>query len=93
MTVAESLLNLCGFFCFFFISLNNLFSCVGEDSYLRGGYITQVYGSLDGGETDAIQLETPSEVRVDGGEEGREAFAVALADALAEYYQTYFKDQ
>ena len=29
----------------------------------RGGFITQEYGSRDGGYIDAIQLEVPSEIR------------------------------
>ena len=45
------------------------------DSYFRGGYITQTYGSRDtGGPFDAVQMEMPYEMRVDAGQEGRERF-------------------
>ena len=39
----------------------------GKDLYFRGGYTAQVHGSRDGGVVDAIQLEFPGEIRIDGG--------------------------
>ena len=33
------------------------------DKYFNGGHITDMYGSRHGGILDAVQIETPSEVR------------------------------
>ncbi len=49
-----------------------------------------MYGSLEGGLLDAIQLEMPSEMRIDAGDEGREVFANTVAETIAEYYTTYY---
>ena len=35
----------------------------GSQKYFRGGYTVQTYGSKDGGEVDAIQIEVQSEIR------------------------------
>merc|ERR1719347_1023591 len=37
----------------------------GEDKYYSGGWITQVHGSRDGGQIDAIQLEFPTDIRTE----------------------------
>jgi N-formylglutamate amidohydrolase len=63
---------------------------LGSDKYYSGGYITQKHGSSCGGSVDAIQLETPKEVRVDGGEEKRERFAKALGRAIATFYRIHY---
>ena len=34
-----------------------------SQEYFRGGYTVQTYGSKDGGEVDAIQIEVQSEIR------------------------------
>eukprot|EP00092_Neocalanus_flemingeri_P053518 GFUD01062920.1.p1 GENE.GFUD01062920.1~~GFUD01062920.1.p1 ORF type:complete len:299 (+),score=59.07 GFUD01062920.1:41-937(+) len=62
----------------------------GSDLYYNGGYTTQVYGSRDGGEVDAIQLEFPGEIRIDGGEGLRNQFSSALAYILDEYYSNNY---
>ena len=64
----------------------------GSEKYFRGGYTTQVHGSLDGGLVDAIQLEAPREVRIDGGESVRKEFAEALARAIANFYATHYSE-
>jgi len=43
-----------------------------------------------GGNVDAIQLETPREQRVDGGEERRERFGKALGAAIAKFYSLHY---
>ena len=51
----------------------------GMDKYYRGGWITQVYGSKDEGNIDAVQLEFPTEIRVEASEEDRARFGKKLA--------------
>ena len=51
--------------------------------YFNGGYNVRAHGSADGKGLDAIQLETPMNLR--RTPEDRERFARALADATAEY--------
>ena len=63
----------------------------GTDLYYRGGYTTQVHGSRDGGVVDAIQLEFPGEIRIDGGKQLREQFSTTLATILQEYYSTNYQ--
>ncbi|TRY78650.1 hypothetical protein TCAL_06616 [Tigriopus californicus] len=62
----------------------------GEDKYYRGGYITNVHGSLNGGQVDAIQLEMPSEWRYEGTLDQRNVFAKAVGEAIAEYYELHY---
>ncbi len=64
---------------------------LGSDNYYPGGYIVETHGSLNGGLTDAICLETPREVRIDKGKPTRDKFGRALADAIAEYISTYYE--
>ena len=58
------------------------------DSYFKGGYNTQVYGSRDGGAIDAIQIECHQDVRFD--HELRKAFAKKLALVLVEYISIHY---
>merc|ERR1712106_10278 len=58
----------------------------GKDLYYRGGYTAQVHGSRDGGVVDAIQLEFPGEIRIDGGKTMRDQFAITVGQILEEYY-------
>jgi N-formylglutamate amidohydrolase len=57
-----------------------------EDTRFSGGYITQTYGSRQGGTVDAVQLELGSSLR---RAPGREAFANDLAEALAAFSAKY----
>lgn len=59
----------------------------GQDKYFTGGYITKTYGSRDGGLTDAIQCETPYEIRSD--DPVRDAFGVGLGNAIVKYRNKY----
>ena len=62
-----------------------------DDGYLKGNYITATYGSRDtGGPFDAVQVETPIEMRADEGEEGRERFGKAVARAMTDFYRMYY---
>ena len=85
-------------------SLGALFECAGykavpsprqpspgTDIYYRGGYTTQVHGSRDGGVVDAIQLEFPGEIRIDGGDELRQQFSTNLAKILEEFYSQNYQ--
>ena len=62
----------------------------GPDLYYRGGYTTQVHGSK-GGVVDAIQLEIPGEIRMDGGEGVRTQFSTTLATILERYFSTNYE--
>lgn len=63
----------------------------GSDKYYRGGFITNIHGSISGSsEIDAIQLETPVEVRSLAGKKMRHHFGQALAKALAKFYLKYY---
>ena len=59
----------------------------GEVNYFAGGFITQTYGSREGGLTDALQLETA--VR----EEPDVEMARGIAMAIVDYYQLYFNPE
>ena len=61
------------------------------DSYFNGNYVVHRYGSrYTGGPFDAVQLETPIEMRSGEGDEGRNRFGVAVARAITEFYRTYY---
>jgi len=62
----------------------------GSDKYWSGGFITQQYGSREGGQVDAIQLEMPSELRIKGGEKVRTEFAETLGEVLWQFYHQYY---
>merc|ERR1712106_918499 len=62
-----------------------------KDLYFRGGYTAQVHGSRNRGVIDAIQLEFPGELRIDGGKEKRTKFSNSLATIIKEYYTTNYK--
>lgn len=62
-----------------------------KDKYYRGGWITQIHGSRDGGNIDAIQLEFPSEIRMEVSKEKRESFAEELARNIVKFMQLYYK--
>eukprot|EP00095_Tigriopus_kingsejongensis_P000672 maker-scaffold340_size202118-snap-gene-0.24 protein:Tk00672 transcript:maker-scaffold340_size202118-snap-gene-0.24-mRNA-1 annotation:"PREDICTED: uncharacterized protein LOC102462580 isoform X1" len=66
--------------------------CPGTDKYYRGGYITRAHGSLMEGQIDAIQLETPREVRQDGGPQGMTRFAQSLGRAIARFYLRHYQN-
>ena len=63
----------------------------GTDLYYRGWYPAQVHGSRDGGVVDAIQLEIPGEIRMDGGEELRTQCSTTLATILERYFSTNYE--
>ena len=65
-----------------------MFWCVaGSHPYFSGGYITQVHGRDD---FDAIQVETPRDLRIERGEEGRERFGHALGRAICDFYNFHY---
>jgi len=57
-------------------------------NYFNGGYTTQVHGSRDGGTIDAIQVESPSNVRFD--EDARKVYARHLATSMLQMHATYY---
>ena len=73
---------------------------LGADKYYSGGYITRSYGSLDVGMGedsealfDAIQLETPRESRIEGGEEERINYGKALSRVIVMFYRKYYYNE
>jgi len=74
----------------------------GPDKYYSGGYITRSYGSYStryendpSNESlfDAIQLETPRESRIDGGEEERTNYGKALGRVIVMFYRKYYYEE
>jgi len=63
----------------------------GVKPYYRGGYITQEYGSRNGGYIDAIQIEVPGEIRYGGGTGLNQMFARKLAKILKHFYDANYK--
>lgn len=61
------------------------------DAFFSGGYITQVYGSREGGRIDAIQLELNRQGLRDTNE-NRTAFANAMAEILLDYLSYHYSD-
>jgi N-formylglutamate amidohydrolase len=61
----------------------------GSDPYFNGGYNTAAYGSRDGGSVSSVQIESHFSGLRDT-DAHREAFAVALAQALAAYFEAHF---
>ncbi len=57
-----------------------------EDRFYGGGYITTSYGSANGGEVDAIQIEFGSDFRTP---ERRNRTADDLAEAIAAYVEAF----
>ena len=75
---------------------------LGTDKYYSGGYITHAYGSLDVdlkndsldySKFDAIQLETPRESRIEGGEQERSNYGQALSQAIVMFYRKYYYNE
>ena len=61
----------------------------GSDPYFTGGYDTVRHGSQQGGQVDAVQLET-HRIGVRDTEASRTAFAGALVAALQEYFVAHY---
>ena len=59
----------------------------GSHDYFSGGYITKTYGSKNGGLVDAIQCETPYEIRSNGPL--RDDFGIGLGNAIVQYRNRY----
>jgi hypothetical protein len=59
-----------------------------NQKYFSGGYCTQAYGSKDGGNIDAIQIELPKPLRFSAS--GREIVTTALSESLAWMLQTFY---
>ena len=75
---------------------------LGTDKYYSGGYITRSYGSFDidlkksssdASRYDAIQLETPREARIEGGEEERINYGRALGRVIVMFYRMYYYNE
>ena len=62
----------------------------GTDKYYRGGWITQIHGSRDGGTIDAIQLEFPTEIRTEVSEEKRNIFINKLAQNINIFMNLFY---
>ena len=58
------------------------------EAYLRGGYITERYGSKDGSSIDAIQIECHQDVRFTTS--ARDRFADSLAVVLLDYLDLHY---
>ncbi len=54
---------------------------------MSGGYITKRHSS-DG--LDGIQLETPRDLRIGGGEEGRKQLGHSIGKAISEFYKCHY---
>lgn len=63
----------------------------GTEKYYKGGWITQIHGSRDGGVIDAIQLEFPTWIRVEASEEERHHFGVKLAENIQEFQSLFYQ--
>merc|ERR1719431_1636370 len=63
----------------------------GTDLYYRGGYTVQVHGSRDGGQVDAIQVEIPGEIRIEGGKKLRKQFSTSLANILEKFFSANYE--
>ena len=76
-----------------------------QDKYYTGGFITRCHGSYhscgndakDPPEAtsccpifDAIQLETPRESRIDGGNQDMREFGKAIGKAIANFYKIHY---
>lgn len=62
---------------------------LGDEEYFSGGYNTQIHGSLNGGSISGLQIECPFK-GVRDHPENREKFAVALTEALGEWWLAHF---
>lgn len=62
----------------------------GQVPYLNGAFCTNRYGSRDGGPTHAIQLAHYTPGLLDT-EANRRAYAMALVDALVEYFAAHIR--
>ena len=62
----------------------------GDDKYYRGGYITQIHGSREGGLVDAVQVEVPGEIRY-GAAEDWTKYGQAVARILTQYMNLYYQ--
>ena len=63
---------------------------LSEDVYFAGGFITRQHHNKVG--IDAIQIETPRDLRIEEGEEGRRRFGHALGKAISQFYHFHFKE-
>jgi len=70
-------------------SPNDLAPNVGE-SFFSGGYNTAIYGSLNGGMMDGIQIECNQDIRFVEAE--RKLFAKSLAKAILRFYDSFGYD-
>ena len=68
-------------------SISTFFVFSGDSPYFAGGYITQIH-SKD--HFDAIQLETPRDLRIDKGDDERERFGHALGRAICDFYEFHY---
>ncbi|CAD5125005.1 DgyrCDS13245 [Dimorphilus gyrociliatus] len=63
----------------------------GNGRYFRGGYITQTYGSRNEGEIDAIQIESPRNLRFTPAL--RNKYGKDLGTITAQFMDKYYKRQ
>ena len=56
--------------------------------YHQGGFITRMHGSQDGGQIDAVQVESPLVFRLPGTQQ---AYCKALAEAINHFMDTYYR--
>ena len=69
---------------------SSIFPFLSEDVYFAGGFITRQHHNKVG--IDAIQIETPRDLRIEEGEEGRRRFGHALGKAISQFYHFHFKE-
>jgi hypothetical protein len=59
-----------------------------EQKYFAGGYCTQTYGSRNGGNIDAVQIELPKILRFQ--KSGRDNVGIALSESLVWFLQAFY---
>ena len=61
------------------------------DAYFGGGFITRQHHNNRG--IDAIQIETPRDLRIEEGAEGRSRLGHALGKAISQFYNFHISHQ
>ena len=73
----------------FFFSIEIIdFPFLSEDVYFAGGFITRHHHNKLG--IDAIQIETPRDLRIEEGDEGRRRLGHALGKAISQFYNFHY---
>ena len=67
---------------------SSIFPFLSEDVYFAGGFITRHHHNKLG--IDAIQIETPRDLRIEEGDEGRRRLGHALGKAISQFYNFHY---